>query len=112
MIRVYFRPTIALAGAALLLASCGKSAAPQAGPTASGEILPGSVTDAMLDTDRSQAVAPLASVAHSAAAKPGMDASSAATAETTNSDGTAADAGADQTSIPQKPVASGKPVAP
>lgn len=60
-------PVIAALAPLLLLSACGKSSAPQAGSTASGEILPGSVSDAMLDTDRSQAQAPLAPAARAAA---------------------------------------------
>lgn len=74
----------------LLLGACGKSASPAAGSTASGEILPGSVSDAMLDTDRSQAEPPLAPAAHRAAAK--ADASAGAEASSgavEGADGTA-----------------------
>jgi hypothetical protein len=53
----------------LALGACNSASTPQASSTASGEILPGSVSDAMLDTDRSQAQAPLAPAARSAAAK-------------------------------------------
>lgn len=84
----------------LLLGGCGKSSAPQAGPTASGEILPGSVSDAMLDTDRSQAQAPLAPAAHSAAAK--VEASTAA--EATDAAGDAA-ANTDTVSADPAPAA-------
>ena len=62
----------------LLLAGCGKPSAPQAGPTASGEVLPGTVSDAMLDTDRSLAEAPLAPVAASASSKAGTGAAATA----------------------------------
>jgi len=60
-----------LLGPLLLLAGCDQLSAPKAGPTASGEVLPGTVSDAMLNTDQSQAEAPLAPVANSA---PGKDA--------------------------------------
>ena len=62
----------------LLLANCSKPSAPQAGPTASGEVLPGTVSDAMLDTDRSRAEAPLAPTAANAASKADTSAASAA----------------------------------
>jgi hypothetical protein len=47
-------------GLPLMLGGCGKQAAPASALTASGEVLPGSVSDAMLNTDRSQSEAPLA----------------------------------------------------
>lgn len=94
----------------LLVTACGKSSGPQAGPTASGEILPGSVSDAMLDTDRSQAVAPLAPAAHSAVAKADAAASAEATA---GADDTAAvDAPTPVDPAQPKPTASGKPTTP
>lgn len=58
----------------LLLGACKSSSGPQAASTASGEILPGSVSDAMLETDRSQAQAPLAPTSHGAASKVDTDA--------------------------------------
>lgn len=62
--------TLALALAPLLmLAGCDNLTAPKAGPTASGEVLPGTVSDAMLNTDRSQAQPPLAPVANNPAEK-------------------------------------------
>ena len=62
--------TLALALAPLLmLAGCDSLTAPKAGPTASGEVLPGTISDAMLNTDRSQAQPPLAPVANSPAAE-------------------------------------------
>ncbi|WP_298192097.1 hypothetical protein [Novosphingobium sp.] len=85
MTRLLFSPSLVVVLApVLLLGACGKSSAPQAGPTASGEVLPGTVSDAMLETDRSQALAPLAPAAHSAAARP--DASTAADASEAASD--------------------------
>lgn len=57
----------------LLLGACGKSSSPQAGSTASGEILPASVSDAMLDTSGSQAQAPLAPAALGGPAKAGLE---------------------------------------
>lgn len=78
---------LALAPLLLLLGACGKSSAPQAGSTASGEILPGSVSDAMLDTDRSQAQPPLAPAAHSAA--PRTDSGASADASETATDAAA-----------------------
>jgi hypothetical protein len=49
----------------LMLGGCDQQSGTQAGPTASGEILPGTVSDAMLNTDRSQAEPPLAPAAQS-----------------------------------------------
>ncbi|MEO0030625.1 MAG: hypothetical protein RIS94_383 [Pseudomonadota bacterium] len=66
---------------ALALCGCGKKAE-QAGKAAGGEVLPGTISDAMLDTSHSQAEAPLMP-AKPAKAKdvtaPAEDASSAAT---------------------------------
>jgi hypothetical protein len=66
----------------LMLAGCGQSSVPKAGGTASGDVLPGTVSDAMLNTDRSQAQAPLAPAVHSTGTKAeagaGADASEAA----------------------------------
>lgn len=106
------RSLVAVFMPVLLLGACGKSSSPQAGPTASGEILPGTVSDAMLDTDRSQALAPLAPAAHSAAARP--DASTAADAsEAANEAPAAAEAApADEPSNRPKPAASPKPATP
>lgn len=61
-------PALAL-GALMMLAGCDAAFAPKAGPTASGEVLPSTVSDAMLNTDRSQAEAPLAPAAPTAADK-------------------------------------------
>ncbi len=72
----------------LALGACNSSSTPQASSTASGEILPGSISDAMLDTDRSQAQAPLAPAAHSAAAK--VDAGASADASDAAADPAAA----------------------
>ncbi|MEI6640639.1 MAG: hypothetical protein WCL10_01290 [Novosphingobium sp.] len=114
MTRMLPTPALAMALApALMLTGCGSSSTPQAGPTASGEILPGTVSDAMLDTDRSQAEAPLAPAAHSAATK----ANPAATASNAASDGSAAGVGAPAgeapNTSPPKPgtAASPKPAA-
>lgn len=72
----------------LALGACNSSSAPQASSTASGEILQGSISDAMLETDRSQAQAPLAPAAHNAAAK--VDASASAEASDPAADPAAA----------------------
>lgn len=56
-------------GPLAVLTGCDSFSAPKAGPTASGEVLPGTVSDAMLSTDRSQAQPPLAPVANSPADK-------------------------------------------
>lgn len=106
------RPMIAALAPLLLLGGCGKSSAPQASATASGEILPGSVSDAMLDTDRSQAQAPLAPAAHSAGSK--VDSGASADASDSAADtATAPDpAPADPTAPAPKAAATPKPAAP
>lgn len=96
----------------LLLASCGKSSAPQAASTASGEILPGSVSDAMLDTDRSQAQPPLAPAAHSAAKKVDSNASAEASETATDVAVTNAVTPAEPEASRPKPAASAKPAVP
>jgi hypothetical protein len=52
------RSALLLTGAALALTGCNKAAPPPAGKAA-GEVMPGTISDAMLDLDRSQAQAPL-----------------------------------------------------
>lgn len=108
---IRFPAALALALAPLLLASCGKSTAPQTASQASGEILPGSISDAMLDTDHSQAEALLAPAARSAGAKAdgAADASSSGTA--IESDGAAQPAPAEGSQPPPRPAASAKPAA-
>lgn len=54
--------TIALVAFSLALGGCEKKAENPAAGAAGGEVLPGSVSDAMLDTDQSQAQAPLVDV--------------------------------------------------
>ena len=78
----------------LALASCNKQSAVQAGSAASGEVMPATVTDAMLNTDRSQAEAPIAPAARS----PGdvADAAPAASASDPAPETSAADADAVQ----------------
>ncbi|GEO00158.1 hypothetical protein NSE01_19900 [Novosphingobium sediminis] len=105
------RTVIAALAPLLFLGACGKSSGPQAGSTASGEILPGSVSDAMLDTDRSQAQAPLAPAAHTAAkvdAGASADAADAAADIPTTPDGGPADAAP----AAPKAAASPKPATP
>jgi len=58
MKRTTFVLAVMPAMAALALAACKKEPELKA-PAASGEVLPGSVSDAMLDTDTSQAEAPV-----------------------------------------------------
>jgi len=98
----------------LALAGCGQSATPQAGPTASGEILRGTVSDAMLDTDRSQAEAPLAPAAHSASTKASAGAAASEAASDANAAADGAAAGEAPSPAPSKPAAaaSPKPAAP
>jgi hypothetical protein len=107
---------LALAFAPLLmLAGCDSLTAPKAGPTASGEVMPGTVTDAMLDTDRSQAQPPLAPVANSPAEK-GKKADGATASEAAPDSSAAAEANP-SADVPQaappkpKPAASPKPAA-
>lgn len=105
-------------GSLLALAGCSKQAGPQAGPTANGNVLPGTVSDAMLDTDRSQAQAPLAPVSHSAAAGIDTGALSVATGPAADSSAEPAntelpsDTPATPAILPKpKPAASPKPAA-
>ncbi|WP_225207121.1 hypothetical protein [Novosphingobium huizhouense] len=55
--------------AALALAGCGKQDADKGAPAAGGEVLPGTVSDAMIDLDTSTAQPPLQPVAPSGAAR-------------------------------------------
>lgn len=96
----------------LPLGACNSSSAPQASSTASGEILPGSVSDAMLDTDRSQAQAPLAPAAHSAAAKVDPGASADASDTTADPAATTDTAPTDQTPSAAKAATTPKPANP
>lgn len=96
----------------LLLGACGKSSAPQAGPTASGEIMPGSVSDAMLDTDRSQAQAPLAPAAHSSAPRTDSSATAEASDAATEPAPPAEAAPADPDVARPKPATAPKPATP
>lgn len=102
-------------GPLLLLAGCDQFSAPKAGPTASGEVLPGTVSDAMLNIDRTQAEAPLAPAARSVAVKD-VGASGAAVLEPTpDASGAAVDiSAAEAPAAPTKPKssASPKPAAP
>jgi len=94
------RPTMLAAICALLaLSGCGKGAQPPAGKAAGAQVLPGTISDSMLDLDRSQAQALLQPTQRSrttAAQIMGDDAS-----------GAASDAAADKTdaakTAPEKP---------
>jgi len=111
MIRMLPNPAYALVPvlmALLMLAGCGQSSSPQAGPTASGEILPGTISDAMLETDRSQASAPLAPAAHSGTGR--TDAS--ATGSDAAADSDPAAEGAAAVEAPDTAPSIPKPVAP
>ncbi len=116
MTRTLLPRTLALALAPLLmLAGCDSLTAPKAGPTASGEVLPGTVSDAMLNTDRSQAQPALAPVANSPAGKD-QKAEDASQSEAAPDASAATDAGqsADepQAAPPKpKPATSPKPAA-
>ncbi len=107
-----FRPLILALAPLLLLGACGKSSAPQASSTASGEILPGSVSDAMLETDRSQAQAPLAPAAHSSAAKADSSATGDSSAAAADAAAPTEAAAADPEAPKPKPQASPKPATP
>ncbi len=110
-------PVSALASVLLLmLAGCDGLSAPKAGPTASGVVLPGTVSDAMLNTDRSQAQPPLAPAAISPANKD-RKANGAAASEAASDASAAAETGPEtevSPVLPQKPkpAASPKPAAP
>jgi len=106
-------PMLVLAVVPLLfLGACGKSSSPQAGAVAGGEILPGSVGDAMLDTSGSQAQAPLAPAALSAPAKADPDASASAPAPASDAPGEAEPPGP-ATALPNpNPTPSAKPATP
>lgn len=71
------RSVVMMACLALVLGACKGEEKKTVGGTASGEVLPGSVSDAMLplDTVKSQApLAPKAEASDKAAARPGTDA--------------------------------------
>lgn len=108
------QPPLALAlGALMMLCGCDSAFAPEAGSTASGEVLPGTVSDAMLGADRSQAEAPLAPTARTGADKddgvPAAAASDAAPDASAPTENPAPDAGA---SAKPAPAASPKPTLP
>ena len=96
----------------LVLGGCGTSSAPQAGSKASGEVLPGSVSDAMLDTNGSQARAPLAPIAHGAARKPGNEPGPESSSAATDANGDANPTTAEQAPQSPGPTASAKPATP
>ena len=93
----------------LLLCACGTSSSPQAASTATGEILPGSVSDAMLDTDRSQAQAPLAPSAYRGAPKAEFSVSADASEIAVDAAGPAEAPPADPDTPRPKPATSAKP---
>jgi hypothetical protein len=64
---------------AVLLSSCNQQTPDSKVAAAGGEVLPGSISDAMIDLDTSTAAPPLAPVKSTTRAKPASDASSAAT---------------------------------
>lgn len=74
------RPALAASMLAVLLASCGEKPRDTKAQAAGGEVLPGTVSDAMIDLDRSRAEAPL--VAPAPAPARGGGARAADTAET------------------------------
>lgn len=77
------------AATALTLAGCKEQSEVKA-PAASGEVLPGTVSDAMLDTDQSQAQAPVMAVHQSGSAP--ADEGGAVLAADASTDATAVDA--------------------
>jgi len=97
-------PTVALA-LLLMLAGCDTSSAPKAGATASGEVLPGTVSDAMLSTDRSQAESPLAPAVQSAASKESAAAGSASSESVPNASSAAESPPVAETPTSPKPAA-------
>lgn len=108
-----FLPNAALAATLaplLLLSGCGTSNTPQAASTASGEILQGSISDAMLDTSGSQAEAPLAPAARAASAK--ADPSAEATSNAVDVEDMADTAPATGVPAAPKPAANPKPEVP
>ena len=108
---IRFPTALAIALAPLLLASCGKSTAPQTGSKASGEILPGSITDAMLDSDHTHTEALLAPAARGAAAKTDVAAGALSSGTAIESDGAAQPEQVEGSQPPPKPAASAKPAA-
>ncbi len=63
----------------MLLAACNQQAEEKGASAQSAEVLPGSISDAMIDLDTSTAAPPLAPVKPKAGAKAAPDASSPAT---------------------------------
>lgn len=103
----------------LILGGCGTQSSPEAGKTATGEVLPGTVSDAMLDTGLSQAEAPLAPAARSAADTAGLKPTATASDPATEANAGAAepekpteDAAASVATPKPKPSADPKPSAP
>lgn len=96
----------------LLIAGCNSSSAPQAGSTASGEVLPGSVSDAMLDTNGSQAQAPLAPTANKAPVKSDADTGAESSEMATDAAILAEPQATDQVPPRPRPTASAKPATP
>lgn len=92
----------------LMLAGCDDLSAPKAGPTASVEVLPGTVSDAMLNTDRSQAQPPLAPAAISPADKD-KKANGAAASEAAPDASAAAEPGPDTEAAPVVPPKTAAP---
>lgn len=81
------KPITFVLAAALVLAGCNKQADVKA-PVAIGEVLPGTVSDAMLETDQSQAQAPVLALSPSRSAK--VDEGNAGPAGDATGDATAA----------------------
>ena len=72
-------PALALClGAGLLVAGCDKQAVDTSGEAVTGEVLPGSISDAMIDLDTSTATPPMAPVKPTEKVGPKSSASEAA----------------------------------
>lgn len=113
MTRIMPSATLAIVFAPLLvLGGCGTSSGPQAGSTASGEVLPGSVSDAMLDTNGSQAHAPFAPAAAHAGGKATADASAGSSEAAADATSAAEPEPTDQAQPRPKPTSSAKPATP
>ncbi|WP_298282111.1 hypothetical protein [Novosphingobium sp.] len=72
----YHRPIVL--ALCVALAACDQQGGDKSAPAGSGEVLPGSISDDMIDLDTSTAAPPLAPAKAKAAAKSAPDASSAA----------------------------------
>ncbi|MFN3425168.1 MAG: hypothetical protein ACK4UL_01170 [Novosphingobium meiothermophilum] len=81
---------LALSGAALLLTGCGKQPDETKTVAEGGEVLPGSISDAMIDLDTSTAAPPMAPARPAPAKKASATPSEAAEAAAADAPGAAA----------------------